>query len=507
MKTIIRPQFGHVLDLDAAELADDVLTRLHNMDTRKRFPSRINGRRIAYPVSDGGLPTDPMGLLNFNLNTFNWWLVFGNTDIWAVESSNDYDVSLPSQTPISNPYEWSWTLLNGIPIFTNGKDGLMFWTGDSGAASAVVTDWPAGTVCKAVAAFRYHIFALNIDGPSGTFDNQILWSNAAEPGALPDSWTPSAANEAGSIIIADTPGALICGAPLGPQLLAYKNESIHALEYVGGQNKYEQRPIVRTVGALGPHCVIEREQMHIVVGNDDVVLVDGMNAKSIAEERVKLSIANSIDETNARNAFVVRHLNRRETWICIPEAGSQFATIAHIWDERRDSWHTRDLSQARCGARGFVLDTATDDTWDADAGAWDEDFSPWNLQSTGAIARVVIGEENVMYVEDTSDTVEVTAALEKLDMAFKDPEQRKTIRRVWIHATGDGAAALEVRLGARNSTADAIAWDDYVPYLPTADGVPYEIDGRFISLAIRATTDAPFTVNRIEIEAFYSGSY
>lgn len=509
MKATIRPQFGHVLDLDALELSADALTLLHNMNTRKRFPSRIGGRRIAYPVSGGGLPSDPFGLLNFNLNTFNWWLVFGREDIWAIESGNDYDISIVSQVAVTDPREWSWTLLNGIPVFTNGKNGLAFWTGNGVDVAAVVPDWPAGTVCKAVAAFRYHIFALNIDGPSGTFDNMVMWSNAAEPGALPDTWTPAADNEAGSLILADTPGRVICGVPLGAQLMVYKPESIFAIEYVGGQNKYEQRGIVRSVGALGPHTVIEFGQQHLVLGNDDVMLVDGISAKSIAEERVKLAIANSIDETNAANAFIVRDLNRRETRICIPEAGSQFATIAHIWDERRDAWHTEDLNNARTGARGFVLDTVIDDTWDSDSEVWDDDFSVWNAGSTGAIARIVTGEENVMYVEGTTDTIEVTVELEKTDLTFNDPNQYKVTSRVRLYGSGDGLADTEVRLGARDGTDDSVSWGPWRSAFPNGanDGVDYETAGRLISLAVRATTTAPFTIDRIEVEAEYNGSY
>jgi hypothetical protein len=360
-------------------------------------------------------------------------------------------------------------------------------------------------VCKGVVAFRYHLFAFNIDGPSGTFDNQILWSDAAEPGALPASWTPASSNEAGDAILADTPGRIIAGLPLGAQLMMYKQESMFAVEYVGGNNKYEPRPIVRSLGALGPNCVIDYGQQHLVLGNDDVCLVDGINAKSIAEERIKLAIASTIDETYAANSFIVRDLNRREVRICIPESGSQYPTIAHIWDERRDAWHTESLTEARCGARGFVTDDVIDDTWDADTGTWDSDFSVWNAGSTGSIARVVIGEADVMYVEGTDDTVTVTASLAKQDLTFDDAQQRKLTSRIWIYGSGDGFSDLTVRLGARNSTNENIAWGDFRPIAD--DGVPYEVCGRLISFEAQATTDAPFTIDRIEIEAEHHGGF
>lgn len=506
MSKIWRPTGGHILDIDPQEVADQFLSLAQNVNTRKGFPSRIGGRRIAYPVSGGGAPTDALHLLNLNLNTFNWWMLFGPSDIFAVEGPNSHDISIAGQDTVGNIFEWSSTLLNGIPVFTNGKDDLSYWTGEGAVPAASVPDWPADTVCKFVVAFKFHLFAFNIDGPSGVFDNKLIWSNAAEPGALPDSWTPAADNEAGSSLIADTPGRIICGVPLNTQLMAYKPESIYAIEYVGRPDVYSVRPLIRSQGALGPHCVKELGTRHIVVGTDDIVLTDGINVQSIAENRIKNYLSNSIDETNAQNAFVMRDANKKETWVCVPESGSLFATVAHIWDERRDTWTTRDLEQVRYGTSGYVIDGTTDATWDADSEIWDSDISAWNQGTTGAVAHLVLSQENVLYVEDTVDLVSITGIIAKYDLVLgDDDEQNYLVQRVWISGTGLGYSAVEFRLGKRQSTDESITWSDFRPR--EVDGAAYEICGRYISIEIRAVGTLPWTVNRFEIEARPNGRF
>jgi hypothetical protein len=508
MNKTIRPTGGHILDIDPSEVADQFLSVANNVNTRKGFPSRVGGRRIAYPVSGGGLPNDPLHLLNLQLNTFNWWMSFGASTIKAIEGTNFYDISAVGQIAVTDSREWVSTLLNGIPVFTNGKNSLLSWNGVAASPAVAVPDWPAATICRAVVAFKFHLFALNIDGPSGVFDNMFLWSDAADPGALPASWTPGASNEAGSAFCADTVGKLITGVPLNTQLLLYKPTSIYAVEYVGQQpdNIFSVRCAIRSLGTLGPHCVRELgSNKHITVGNDDVVLFDGINAQSIAENRIKISLANSIDKTYADNSFIVRDLNKKETWICIPESGSQFATLAHIWDERRDTWVTRDLVTARYGTTGLVADTTDDDTWDSDAAAWDTDLTAWNQPSDGSISSVLIAEADKVQLEDTSDTISVTSLIGKYDLPFDDDTQSKFVKRFYVRGTGLGFADIEFRFGTRDSTDANITWQAWQTM--SADGAPCEASARYISVEVRVISDAGWTINKLIFDWKYNGPF
>lgn len=508
----LRPVGGHVLDIDSSEIGEQFLTLANNVNTRKGFPSRRGGRRIAYPVSAGHLPNDPRHLLNLQLNTFNWWMSFGTNNIWAIEGTNFYDITMLGMQSITNPYEWSATLLNGIPVFSNGKDVLLYWNGSGGTDAVPIPGFPLGTAVKSVVAFRFHLFGLDVDGPGGHFDNQIMWSDAAAPGTLPASWTPAASNEAGNAILADTPGRCVTALPLGPRLMIYKPQSVYPVEYSGQQpnNIFTIRDANRSLGALGQHCVADLGGAHIVLGNDDVCLFDGVNVKSIAENRVKIAIANSIDGTYGQNSFIVRDINKRETWICIPESGSQFATIAHIWDERRDTWTTRSLTNVRHGTVGYVTDTTLSNVWDSQAAAWDTfNATAWNANTVGTITRVVVGELDTMYVEDTNDATAVTATIAKNDMAFDDDTQFKLITSLWLRGTGLGFASVEFRLGARLAIDDStpITWQAWQPVRSDGQLTIPEITGRYISIEIRATSTTLWTIDKIIFGWKFNGSY
>lgn len=499
MKKVLRPSGGHLLDIDSLEIADQYLSVAHNVNTRKGFPSRIGGRRTCY----GAAPTDPRHLLNLFLNTFNWWMVFGTNSIYGVRAGVANNISLAAQQTIANTYEWSSTLLNGIPVFTNGKDPVAYWDGNGAHVAAAVTGWPAGTVARVVAAFRFHVFAMNIDNPSGTFENMVMWSDAAAPGAIPTTWAPAITNEAGSAILADTPGKCVAARPLQTQLLMYKPTSVYAAEYVGLPNIFSVRPVNRSIGALSPHCVVDLDTQHLVVGNDDVVLFNGVQTQSVADNRIKRYLANQVDITNAANTFVIRDLSKRETWLCVPESGNTFATVAHIWDETRDTWTTRDMVAVRYGTTGKVQDVVTNDTWDSDATTWDTDLSSWNDSGIDSKVKVTTAQASQLYVEDTADQVSVFGRLVRNDLMFDDDQMRKLTQRVWIEGSGAGLVGMMFRLGARESTDQAIAWGPFVPR--QEGGTPYEVSGRYISVEVNQTTVNDWTVDRITIEAVYNG--
>lgn len=505
MKQVLRPVGGHILDIESSELSDQVLSLAHNVHMRNGFPSRIRGRRSSYAPP---LPIDPYHLLNLQLENFNWWMLFGTNTIYALETTNEYNISIASQATIANPYEWSSTLLNGIPCFSNGKDVPLYWDGNGANDAVALPGWPASTSCKFIVAFRFHLFALNIDGPSGTFDNLIMWSEATEPGAVPQTWTPAASNEAGSAFLADSEGRCVAGAPLGTQLMIYKPSSFHAIEYAGQQpdNIFVVRPVVRSTGLISPHALRTIGTSQAVVGNDDVVLNDGINVRSIADNRIKQALRNSIDETNALNVFSVYDNNAKELWVCVPETGSQFATVAHIWDQSRDNWVTRDLTNVKYGTTGFVSDTAVSQTWDSDSDTWDSDLSVWNETQGVGKQKVVLAESSAMFVEDLPETTLFDCILQRTDLTFDDDQQIKVTNRVHVEGSGAGLDQLFIRLGSRNSTDDNITWGAYVAR--QAGGQPYEVTGKYISVEVSNNTSAAaWTVTRITIEAEYDGTF
>lgn len=507
MRKTLRPSGGLILDIDSTEIGDQFLSLAHNVHTRKGFPSTLGGRRVAYPQAFGA-PTDPYHLMNLSIGGFNYWILFGTNNIKAIScvppaAAIITDISIAGQHAITNPFEWSSTILNGIPVFTNNKEPLMFWNGNVVSDAAAVPGWPAATFCKLVVAFKFHLFALDITDPGGAFPNVIKWSAAADPGTLPASWTPSASNEAGSAFLADTPGRCVIGAPLNTQLMVYKPESFYAVEYVGQQpaNIFSTRAVSRAIGAVGPHSVIELHGKHLILGNDDVVLSDGINTHSIADNKVKLGIANTMNQNFATNAFIIRDIWNREVWICIPELGQQFCTKAYVWDERRDLWSTRAVNFAKHGTTGIVDDVDGSDP---------VDFPIISQKPHVVISLTDLGTGfKEIYVNDSSNVPDQQPSLAKYDLVFDDETQVKVTSRItWGGNANDpanpGWTNTNMRMGSRQSLNDPIVWGNFKAW--TSEGVPYEVTGRYISWEMSAT-GFPITLDRVTIEAVYNGPF
>src|SRR5262245_46038464 len=120
----LRPTRGIVSDVPANEVAAEFYTTGRNVLMRRGFASRVLGSRQVYAT----LPSDVLHLRY----ALAHWLSFGADDITALETTNQDDVSIASQDTVSQAWQWSTALLNGIPIATNGLDPLAYWAGNVG---------------------------------------------------------------------------------------------------------------------------------------------------------------------------------------------------------------------------------------------------------------------------------------------------------------------------------------------------------------------------------------
>jgi hypothetical protein len=491
-----RPTRGVSYDVAAHELAEDFWSFAQNVLFRKGFASRVLGNRAAY----GSIPTDVYHLRNALIDTTSFWLIFGLDEIHALETSNQDDVTpVAGLTPISHPWQWATTLLNGVPCATNGLDAPLYWAGSVAAPFVDLPDFPATTICKSLIAYKYHLFALDIDGPSGHFENQVLWSDAADPGAVPASWTAAADNEAGSAEIADSPGPVMCGEILRGTLMLYKRSSTTAVNYIPESNEiFAFETLFTSSGALTRHGVCDVNGQHFVVTDGDVILTDGTNRRSVAEGRMKDYLFRQLDQTYYENLFVVYDRARNEVLTFFPEQGGNgTCTKAIVYNLARDTWGVKDL-ECRHAAVGIVNDTSPDETWDGDSGAWDDDASYWNQANyTLATEALLTGLEDVLTLHDTADSIAIANAIRRDGLTMGDPKRVKLVKGLRVRAEA-GFGSLLVRVGSSMTPAGAVTWSSEVTLTEPDEIVNIIRAGRYISLQIRSTGTEPWTVNSVD---------
>ncbi len=498
----LRPTRGVLLDLPANEAAQEFLTGGANVVMRQGFPQRIGGSRTVYSQNT---VNPPLHLLNVRapggVTESNFWLVFGDDEVQAMETSNIDAITGSALTAVSSPWQWSTTLLNNIPCFTNGLDAPRYWAGDVGTPAADLPNWPAGTICKSLAAFKFHLFALDIDGPSGHYESQILWSSAAAAGNVPATWTAAATNEAGDAILADTPGPCLCAVPLQDTLLIFKRSSTYGVNYIGGANVFAVRLLDSDRGALTRHAAIDVGGKVLVVTDGDIMLTDGVNWQSIAVGRVRDYLFSQLDQDSYENLFVAHDRARGEVWICYPTTGNTYCTEALVYNVAADAWGLRTLNNVTHADVGVVNDTAADESWDVDSEAWDDDNSAWNSANFSLATEQLIVANNTATLKlvDDNTAVAVAASISRYDLAMGEPARQKFVRRVHVR-TNATPGTLYVRVGARNSPTGAVTWGAERALVPPAAFVNARAQGRFVALEVRGQDTEVWQVTGLELE-------
>ncbi len=499
----LRPRAGVSTDLPPWTVPPEFFTAAENVVFRLGVAERADNFRLAYEPPS----TKPLIIRNLQIAGQNKWVYIGPNDAYSVTGAVHTEITKLGQGTQNVVGRLSLDLLNGIPVFNNAVDEPMYWDGQDSSDFLTLPGWTATETCRFIVPFKFHLFAFGIDGPAGQFLNQVKWSDAAAPGNVPATWQPAADNEAGDAVLADGGGILISAAPLRGGLACYKSDSTYICEYIGGQEIFSFRKIFSQAGALTRHSVVDIGGSHIVVSDGDVVLQDGSSIRSLVKNRRRRYLFGQLDQANYENLFAVFNRSRGEVWICFPEAGATYCNRAMVYDIANDAWGDRELANIAYGTVGIVSDTTPDETWDADSQVWDDDPEPWNTQSFSLATEPLVLADNDAphFWEVGRGSSLLGSVLSREDIDFNEPERFKFIRRVYIRTEADAAIEFDVRIGTRNATGESIAWGAAIPFVSTDGYINCSAMGKYISIDIRATTQTPFKITGVDIEAELRG--
>ncbi len=448
---------GIIRDIDPFRLPPGVYSDVKNMVFKDARVEKAHG----YAAFVSSPTISPCTLHFCPLNLKALWIYTGLDDIYAFDGTP----TAQKITRASGVYTgseddlWTFAFLHGLGILNNGVDLPQLWS-PPGLNQVLIdlTNWPASTTCRAIRSYLNYIVALDVTKSTGTrYTQMVKWSDAADPGTVPSSWdTTDATKQAGEHSLSDTPGAAIDCLPLGGSNIIYKEDAVHAQTYIGGRFIFSFQKLPLSFGVLGKNCIAQMPRQHFVATPDDILVHDGIQAKSVINGTNRTWLFNNIEPTGIQNAFVLPYYSRSEMWFCFPLSGQTVSTMAMIWNTAQNSITFRDLPEMRHAVFTPAIKQSSGDSWDfGKARSWETTFT-----AVAATDVVTLSANHALADLDEVQCTTTGTLPAGLSLATKYYIRDLSSNTCKLAATPGGAAIDITDTGSgTHSISQELAWD------------------------------------------------
>lgn len=126
-----------------------------------------------------------------------------------------------------------------------------------------------------------HMLAFNYTEGSVDYSTSFAWCSADDL----DTWTASATNTAGSLLIREADTPIRCVTQLGNGLAVYTETQMFIVNYVGLPNIFGYKVALEgSIGAVSPNSVVSVGRMNYGLSRDGFFATDGASVKMIGRE-------------------------------------------------------------------------------------------------------------------------------------------------------------------------------------------------------------------------------
>lgn len=405
---------------------------------------------------------------------------------------------------------WSGGVFGGVLVMNNGVDTPQYWAGDSHPLRTL-TGWDNNWRAQVVVPFKSYLVALDLTKSGIRFGSMVKWSAEGAPGSIPSSWDATdVTKNAGEQDLAETPDTLIDALPLGDALIIYKQHSMYAMRFIGGEFIFQFQKLQGESGMLFRGCAVNTPLGHVVLTAGDVVLNTGQGVQSIADGQVRRYIFSNIDSTNYQRAFVTTNPQRNEVLVCFPEVGQQSCTKAAVWNWKEKTWGLRDLMNANYGATGLIENVAFT-TWADDTETWELDSTTWNENAYSPNeSRLLFAEDARVSAFDVSSSDDgvnaLPGVLERTGMHMDDASMVKLLKAIYARIDAPAAAVITFQFGGQMFPDSATTWSSPVQ-IPGGQAIKADsfATGRFLGL--RISCSAPWRMRSLDLDVQTMGSF
>lgn len=512
-------------DISPWDLPAEFLTYAFNFKVSTNSVSSTGG------YADWAAPTSDFNagfLLSTGSNSLNYWIVAGRTEVNSFDGFTFTDISsVAGYAGLGTNDELLWTgcVLGGIPIINNPQAVPEYWSPADPAQVLQPLMWDAidtwavrGISARVIRAHKNFLFALNISDVTEQPDT-YRWSTAADINGLPYTWDEAdTAGLAGVASLGGDGGDIVDGLTLRDSFVIYSRNAIDILDYTGGEFIWRRRELSNTIGLLNTNCVVEANGFHYFISASDILRTDGTTITSIVHGSVKEAFLNALDRTRFRHCFVIHNVNKTEVWFCIPSGGTDYASLAYVFNYEETSWAIRDLPNCSFAAFGILYSgpngpaglggdgygtssggpVGSSPTWENWAGTWLLQEGTWNsgsygqgttttlpdgtpdpggtpytynLQTEFADSPICVlpSDSSLKILEPTSGITSGSrqTVLERTDFPLDGLQQVTTITEVYPRIRG--TSPVEIQFGSQKYAGGPVNWKSSTTFTPGTD--------------------------------------
>ena len=156
---------------------------------------------------------------------------------------------------------------------------------------------------------------------------------------------------------------------------------------------------------------------------------------------------------------------------------------------------------------GVINDTAPDETYDAATEIFDDATRVFNQQNYSLATETLVFADHdaTEFLQVGAGSTSLTSLLSRDDLDFGEPERFKFVKRVHIRVEAATSIDFTIRVGTRNASGEAISYTASQTMNSDDGWINVIATGKLISVEISATTDKPFKITSVDIEAEMRG--
>lgn len=505
---------GVNLDLLPSELATGMWSDAANVRFRDGFMQKRKGTTAAYTT-----PTaTPYWIGTFSTSTARFLVQASTAKVFVDDGSTRTEITGVSAPTGARDDRWTGCDFNGVLIMNNGVDDPSYWNGNVATDLATISGWTAGTKADAVRAFKNYLFAIAVTKAGTKFPYRLMWSNAAEPGALPTAWTASSTNDAGEQDIVGI-GHLVDALPYGDALIVYGQEGRYAVRYIGGNDVFSFQQLPGKDGLLNRGCVVQTPKGHVFLTLGDVRIHAGGESISIADGVVRKWLTANMDSANAQRSFVCLNPQESEVWVCFPSTNQNDCDTVLAWNwnaQPGEGWAKFTVPNLTYGTSGLISSALSATTYSSLAATVTYDtittLYSQNEASSSEARLIVATSTPTIGLANTGSLdfgTRVSWYAEKTGIALsKGADLIRPITGARLHLDAVAGTLVTVKLATTKFPDDAPSYSGSGSHTQgTSNFVnKFTTAGRYGSVRLEGADDQPMSMRSYQLDIAESGA-